>query len=147
MSIVSEIKKLVRENGGTPSGNTTAALLDDFLSVSGGGGGSGGGGDIVFATITPSSTTEGDCDLSPSGIRDLLTNGKTVYYKFIGWTLMEECHQTSATDMLTIEGGGMAVSPLDSSLCYVHITHTKSATGNVSLTFTLTPYASAPASS
>lgn len=36
MSIVSEIKKLVREKGGTPSGNTTAALLDDFLSAGGG---------------------------------------------------------------------------------------------------------------
>ena len=146
MSIVSEIKKLVRENGGTPSGNTTAALLDDFLGVSGGGSSS-GGGDIVFANISPSSTTEGTCDLSPSEIRDLLMGGKTVYYKFYGWTLTEECHTTNTTDVLILEGGGFAVHPLDSSLCYVHITHTKSATGNVSLAFTLTPYASAPASS
>lgn len=144
MSIVSEIKKLVRENGGTPSGNTTAALLDDFLGI-GGGGGSSGGGDIVFANITPSSTTEGTCDLSPSEIRDLLMDGKTVYYKFVGWTLTEGCHMTGGTDVITIEGGGFAVSPLDSSLCYVHVAYTRSATGNVSLTFTLTPYASAPA--
>lgn len=146
MSIVSEIKKLVREKGGTPSGNTTAALLDDFLSAAGGGGGT-GGGDIVFANVTPSSMTEGTCDLSPSEIQALQLDGKTVYYKFYGWTLTEECHTTNTTDVLILEGGGFAVHPFDSSLCYVHITHTKSATGNVSLTFTLTPYASAPASS